>query len=86
MDWPWGGECFGYREGNSLFTYFGKEIGRFDGEEIHTERSDPTTRSSSIRKIGARGGSRTHMRKNPRRILSSFLMFVSDCIYYHYFM
>jgi hypothetical protein len=36
----------------------------------YTERSDPTTRSSSIRKIGARGGSRTHMRKNPRRILS----------------
>ena len=29
-----------------------------------------TTRSSSIRKSGARGGSRTHMRKNPRRILS----------------
>jgi hypothetical protein len=32
--WNWGGECFGYREGDSLFTYFGKEIGRFDGEEI----------------------------------------------------
>jgi hypothetical protein len=32
--WNWGGECFGYREGESLFTYFGKEIGRFDGEEI----------------------------------------------------
>src|SRR5882724_1610971 len=36
----------------------------------YTERSGPTTRSSSIRKSGARGGSRTHMRKNPRRILS----------------
>src|ERR1700682_2699453 len=36
----------------------------------YTERSGPTTRSSSIRKTGARGGSRTHMRKNPRRILS----------------
>jgi hypothetical protein len=32
--WNWGGECFGYREGDSLFTYFGKEVGRFDGEEI----------------------------------------------------
>jgi hypothetical protein len=32
--WNWGGECFGYREGDSLFTYFGKEIRRFDGEEI----------------------------------------------------
>src|SRR5882762_3678423 len=36
----------------------------------YTERSGPTTHSSSIRKTGARGGSRTHMRKNPRRILS----------------
>src|ERR1700676_221370 len=35
-----------------------------------TERGGPITRSSSIRKTGARGGSRTHMRKNPRRILS----------------
>ena len=35
MDWFWncGGECFGYRDGESLFTYFGKEAGRFDGEE-----------------------------------------------------
>ena len=32
--WNWGGECFGYREGDSLFTYFGHEVGRFDGEEI----------------------------------------------------
>src|SRR5713226_9635027 len=36
----------------------------------NTESGDPTTHSSLIRKTGARGGSRTHMRKNPRRILS----------------
>jgi Phage integrase family len=36
----------------------------------YTQRGAPTTHSSSIRKTGARGGSRTHMRKNPRRILS----------------
>jgi hypothetical protein len=30
--WNWGGECFGYRDGESLFTYFGKEAWRFDGE------------------------------------------------------
>ncbi len=36
----------------------------------YTESSDSTTRSFSIGKSGARGGSRTHMRKNPRRILS----------------
>jgi hypothetical protein len=33
--WNWGGECFGYRDGDSLFSYFGKEVGRFDGEEIY---------------------------------------------------
>jgi hypothetical protein len=33
--WNWGGECFGYRDGESLFTYFGREAGRFDGEEIY---------------------------------------------------
>jgi hypothetical protein len=33
--WNWGGKCFGYRDGESLFTYFGMEAGRFDGEEIH---------------------------------------------------
>jgi hypothetical protein len=35
MDWFWncGGECFGYSD--SQFTYFGKEVGRFDGEEIY---------------------------------------------------
>lgn len=33
--WTWGGECFGYRNGDSLFTYFGREAGRFDGEEIY---------------------------------------------------
>jgi hypothetical protein len=31
--WNWGVECFGYRDGDRLFTYFGKEIGTFDGEE-----------------------------------------------------
>lgn len=36
----------------------------------YTEGRSATTRSVSIRKTGARGGSRTHMRKNPRRILS----------------
>ena len=36
----------------------------------YTESSDSTTRSFSEGKNGARGGSRTHMRKNPRRILS----------------
>jgi hypothetical protein len=25
--WNWGGECFGCRDGESLFTYFGNEAG-----------------------------------------------------------
>jgi integrase/recombinase XerD len=36
----------------------------------YTEQRDRISPSGSIRKSGARGGSRTHMRKNPRRILS----------------
>jgi hypothetical protein len=32
--WTWGGACFGYRRGDSLFTYDGKEAGRFHGTEI----------------------------------------------------
>lgn len=33
--WTWGGQCFGYRGGDSLFTYDGKEVGRFHGDEIY---------------------------------------------------
>ena len=41
--------------------------------EVHpryTEGDDPATHPISRGNNGARGGSRTHMRKNPRRILS----------------
>src|SRR5207249_6775695 len=41
-----------------------------DVHQRYAESGASTTRSSSIGKTGARGGSRTHMRKNPRRILS----------------
>jgi hypothetical protein len=33
--WTWGGFCFGYRRGDSLFTHDGAEVGRFTGNEIH---------------------------------------------------
>jgi hypothetical protein len=33
--WTWGGACFGYRQGDSLFTYGGKETGRFHGTEVY---------------------------------------------------
>ena len=33
--WTWGGACFGYRRGDSLFNYGGKEVGRFYGAEIY---------------------------------------------------
>ena len=33
--WTWNGVCFGYRRGDSLFTYDGVEAGRFSGAEIY---------------------------------------------------
>jgi hypothetical protein len=33
--WNWGGKRFGYRDRESLFTYFGREAERFDGKEIY---------------------------------------------------
>jgi hypothetical protein len=33
--WTWGGECFGYQNGHSLFTYFGRKVGRFHNGEIY---------------------------------------------------
>jgi hypothetical protein len=33
--WTWNGECFGFRRGDSLFTYHGVEVGRFVGKEVY---------------------------------------------------
>jgi hypothetical protein len=33
--WTWNGICFGYRVGDSLFTYDGSEVGRFSDREIY---------------------------------------------------
>jgi hypothetical protein len=33
--WTWGGTSFGYRIDDRLFTYRGKQVGRFDGEEVY---------------------------------------------------
>jgi hypothetical protein len=33
--WTWGGECFGYREGDQLFAYHGLQVGEFHGEEVY---------------------------------------------------
>src|SRR5579864_6640469 len=33
--WSWNGVCFGYRRGDSLFTYDGVEVGRFSGAEVY---------------------------------------------------
>ena len=38
VDWLWTcrGECFGYRQGDALFTYDGRHVGRFaEGEEVY---------------------------------------------------
>ena len=29
--WTWGGECFGYRSEDRLFTYQGRQAGKFYG-------------------------------------------------------
>lgn len=33
--WTWGGECFGYRQGDRLFAYHGRQVGRFHGDEVY---------------------------------------------------
>jgi hypothetical protein len=33
--WTWGGKCFGYRTGDNLFTYDGRQAGRFYGDEVY---------------------------------------------------
>lgn len=33
--WTWGGECFGYRRGDDLFTHNGHHAGKFHGDEVY---------------------------------------------------
>ena len=33
--WRWGGECFGYRRNDRLFTYHGIQVGKFYGAKIY---------------------------------------------------
>ena len=33
--WNWGGDCFGYRDGDELRTHDGRHVGRFSGDSIH---------------------------------------------------
>ena len=33
--WTWGGVSFGYRNGTSLVTFAGQEIGQFFGDEVY---------------------------------------------------
>lgn len=33
--WTWGGECFGYRIEDRLFTYHGRQAGQFHADEIY---------------------------------------------------
>lgn len=33
--WTWGGECFGYRQGDRLFAYHGLQVGVFHGDEVY---------------------------------------------------
>ena len=33
--WTWSGKCFGYREGDKLYTLEGLQVGRFVGREVY---------------------------------------------------
>ena len=33
--WTWGGECFGYRDGDELRTHDGRLVGRFVDDEVY---------------------------------------------------
>jgi len=33
--WTWGGECFGYRDGDDLWTHDGRHVGRFNGDLVY---------------------------------------------------
>ncbi|WP_412023500.1 hypothetical protein [Burkholderia cepacia] len=33
--WTWGGTCFGYRDGDNLWTYDGRHVARFVGKEVY---------------------------------------------------
>ena len=33
--WTWGGECFGYRSGDNLFSHDGQHVGKFHGDEVY---------------------------------------------------
>lgn len=33
--WTWGGKCFGYRDGQDLWTYNGHHVGRFYDDEVY---------------------------------------------------
>ncbi|HKD79551.1 MAG TPA: hypothetical protein VKH81_07640 [Candidatus Angelobacter sp.] len=33
--WTWGGECFGYRRGDNLFTHNGDHAGKFHDDEVY---------------------------------------------------
>ena len=33
--WTWEGKCFGYRVDDHLFTYRGKQAGRFEGKAVY---------------------------------------------------
>jgi hypothetical protein len=33
--WTWGGECFGYRQDDRLFAYYGLQVGQFHNDEVY---------------------------------------------------
>lgn len=62
--WTWGGESFGYRNGDGLFTHYGREVGRFhdvevygsDGRYLGEIKSDNRLITNPSKKNRVRGG------------------------------
>ena len=38
--WTWGGESFGFRDGNTLFAADGRQVGRFYENEVYGQNGD----------------------------------------------
>ncbi len=67
--WTWGGECFGFRDRDDLYTYHGLQVGRFYGEEVYGSDGRYLGEIRSERRLIVRTSKRGRMRStfSPRR-------------------
>ena len=69
--WTWGGESFGYRDGDDLWTHDGKHVGRFFGAEVYARDGTYLGElKNTNRLISSKRQLITVMRRSSRRIRS----------------